>query len=133
MPETPAKEYTARTIEALLALRAHGAFRPAETAPGRGVHRWEFRAGGWPVSVDLDANVLSIRVYLGREEITMGRVPGAAMDALLGRAPPPKPLCGEEQALEALREVVAEWRDMNPRLFMSPPSKVGHPDNWNGA
>lgn len=133
MPDTEAKDYGPRTLEALVALRAAGAFHPEEVQPGLGVWRWTFRSAGWPVVVDLDANVLSLRMVHGRDEVAMARVPARTMDVLLGARPAPAPAGGADDALAALRGVVSAWKRMNPRLFLSPPQKVGHPDNWNRA
>jgi hypothetical protein len=133
MADSPAKDYVPRAIDALLALRAAGGLDARETAPGSGVWRWRFRAGGWPVTVDLDAGVLCLRMVHDRDEVAMGRVPAKAMDALVGGAPPPPTQATAEHAMAALRAIVAEWKQGNARLQIVPPVKVGHPDNWNRA
>ena len=133
MTDGAAKDYGPRTIDALLALRAAGEFAPRETAPRSGVWRWQFRAGGWPVTVDLDAGVLCLRMVHDREEIAMCRVPGRAMDSLLGTAPPATTSATAADAMAALRAVVSDWKKDNARLRIVPPVKVGHPDHWNRA
>lgn len=121
-------------VEQLLALRTAGALDFRETAPGRGIWKWSFRAGGWPVDVLLDESVLEVRVYHARDEVAMGRVEPAALAVLLGRAAPP---AGErasaDEAMAGLRAIVAEWKKGNARIFISPPRTQGHPDNWNRA
>jgi hypothetical protein len=133
MTDIPAKDFVPRALDALLALRAAGAFDPRETAPGSGVWRWAFRAAGWPVTVDLDGGVLCLRMVHDRDEVAMGRVPGKVMDALLGAAPPPPCSATAEEAMSALRALVSDWKEGNARLGIVPPVKVGHPDNWNRA
>jgi hypothetical protein len=135
MPDTPQNEYELRILEQILGLRAAGAFQPAESAPGRGVWNWRFRAGGWPVDVVLDETVLEMRVYHGRDEVAMGRVPAPAMAVLLGRAPAPNGSAAPsgDACLAELRKVVADWKSGNARIHIVPPVKVGHPDHWNGA
>ena len=127
--------FAARIIEELLRLRAVGALLLRETAPGRGVWCYRFRAAGQPVDVDLDATVLSLRCYHARDEVAMCPVPPATMDALLGRREVPADVekSTEAQCVENLRKIVAEWREGNPRIYMRPPATAGHPDNWNGA
>jgi hypothetical protein len=88
------------------------------------------------VAVDLDRTVLELRAYHHRDEVSMLPVSERTMEVLLGERPPaetagPRPDAAE--VLAALRQVVAHWRELNPRLFMQPPVKVGHPDNWNNA
>jgi hypothetical protein len=135
MSPVPTDPYAVRILEQLLRLRAAGALPLVESAPGRGIWRYGFRAAGQPVSIDLDTTVLCLRVYHARDEVAMGPVPEAVMDALLGRKPVPAdvPKTPPADTLEELRRVVADWRDGNPRIYMQPPETVGHPDNWNGA
>jgi hypothetical protein len=135
MPKAPHDAFARRILEQLVRLRAAGALPLAETAPGRGVWRWGFRAAGQPVSVDLDTTVLCLRVYHARDEVAMGPVDPATMDVLLGRAPVPADVAKatEAECVAALRKVVADWREGNPRIYMRPPATAGHPDNWNGA
>jgi hypothetical protein len=135
MPRLPSDPYAVRMLEGLLRLRAAGGLGFAETAHGRGIWRWRFRAGGDVVVVDLDTTVLEMRCYHNRDEVAMGHVPQSVMDALLGRAPPPPavPKADPAAVLAELREVVADWRRGNARIDIRPPVKVGHPDNWNGA
>jgi hypothetical protein len=134
-PQTAPYELADRIVAQLLRLRAAGGFDPRETAPGRGVWRWAFRAGGWPISVDLDLNVMEMRVYHDRDEVAMGRVRDDAMAVLLGRVPPPAEFgrAAPEDVLADLRRIVADWKTDNARIFTRPPVKVGHPDNWNDA
>lgn len=133
---TAENDYPRRILEQLMLLRAAGAFAPAETAPGRNVWRWRFRAGGWPVDVDLDAVVLEIRVYHARDEVAMAPVPANVMRILLGKEEPPQPgepIPAPEAILAELRRIVAHWKAHNARIFIQPPRKVGHPDAWNRA
>jgi hypothetical protein len=134
---TAENDYGNRILEQLLRLREAGALRLTEVAPGRNVHRYLFRAGGWPVSIDLDATVCELRAYHHRDEIVMGhRVGEQVLDILLGRKPYPAsggPRVPEAECLAELARIVAHWKAGNPRIFMQPPVKVGHPDNWNGA
>jgi hypothetical protein len=135
MPRFPKDPFGRRMLGELLRLRAIGALPLVETAPGRQIWRYAFRVGGQRVSVDLDATVLEMRCYHHRDEVAMCAVPVELMDVLLGRRPVPSDVpTGEEGAIVAeLRRIVGEWRDDNPRLYMQPPVKVGHPDNWNRA
>lgn len=135
MTESTQTDLAPRFVEALLHLRAAGAFDPKETHPGRGVWRWNFRSGGWPVSVDLDASVFAIRVYHDRDEVAMGAVRETTMAMLLGQQPLPAGIgpATEADVLASLREIVAEWKHRNARIFTKPPVMVGHPDNWNDA
>ena len=136
MPETAEIDVTRSILEQLLLLKLAGAFEPTETDPGCGVWNWRFRSGGWPVDVVLDRNVMELRVYHGRDEVTMGRAPDRVMNMLLGReALPPT---GErvppaQESIAALRKIIAQWKDGNARIFIQPPHKVGHPDHRNGA
>ncbi len=127
--------YVTRILDQLLRLRAAGALPLAESRPGSGVWRFGFRAGGRMVSVDLDATVLELRCYHDREEVAMGPVRAETMDVLIGRLPVPAdaPRSGEAECLAELRRIVADWRELNPRIDIRPPVKVGHPDNWNHA
>ncbi|MCG3134007.1 MAG: hypothetical protein HMLKMBBP_01276 [Planctomycetes bacterium] len=123
-----------RIVRGLLSLRAAGALELRETAPGRGIFRTGFRAAGWPVSMDVDASVLEIRVYHSRDEVAMSRVSGTVLDQILGRSPVPAGTPKDAAAAwSELRAVVADWKRDNPRLFIRPPEKAGHPDNWNRA
>jgi hypothetical protein len=124
-----------RILEQLLRLRAAGALPLVESAPGRGVWRYGFRAAGQPVSIDLDTTVLCVRCYHDRDEVAMGTVTPSMMDTLLGKRPVPADVAksSEAECLAELRKIVAEWRDGNPRVYMRPPETVGHPDNWNRA
>ena len=77
----------------------------------QGVSRWTFRAGGWPIQIDLDETVLEMRVYMGRQVVATGRVAAAVMSALLGRTP--IDTGGAVQAddcIAALREIIGDWR-----------------------
>jgi hypothetical protein len=131
----PIAPYAARILDALLRLRAGGALPLAESAPGRGVWRYGFRAAGQPVTIDLDITVLCLRCYHDRDEVAMSPVPPATMDVLLGRKPVPAdvPKSAEAEGVAMLRQVIADWREDNPRLYMRPPATAGHPDNWNRA
>jgi len=135
MSTPPATDRCRDFVEQLLRLRAVGAFAPQEDAKTRGIHRWRFRAGGWPVDVDLDTTVLELRVYHGRDEVAMGRVPERAMAMLLGREPVPadgaRP--DADAVVAELRRLVADWKSKNARIFIRPPVKVGHPDHGNRA
>lgn len=136
MTETPQNAHARRILEQLLRLREAQALDLRETAPGRGVWKWRFRAGGWPVDVVLDSNVLEMRVYHDRDEVAMSRVPSPVMDRLVARELPPasgdrRP--SADEAVAALREVVADWKRGNARIFIRPPAVVGHPDRGNGA
>jgi hypothetical protein len=136
MPPTAANDYERRILEQLLLLRAAGGFEPAETAPGRGVWQWTFRAGGWPVDVILDTHVLEVRVYHGRDEVAMGRVPEPAMNLLLGRVPVDtggEKVPAPAEIVAELRRIISAWKEGNARIFIRPPAVVGHPDNWNRA
>lgn len=136
MPETAQIDITRSILEQLLLLRLAGAFSPTETTPGCGVWNWRFRSGGWPVDVVLDRTVMELRVYHGRDEVAMGRVTDRAMDLVLGREVLPRtaePVPSAEETLAELRKIVARWKAGNARIFISPPHKVGHPDNWNRA
>src|SRR5262245_13152479 len=135
MSRVPTDPYAVRILEQLLSLRAAGALPLVESAPGRGIWRYGFRAAGQPVSIDLDTTVLCLRVYHARDEVAMGPVPEAVMDALLGRKPVPDgvPKAAPADTLAELRKIVADWREGNPRIYMTPPETVGHPDNWNRA
>jgi hypothetical protein len=136
MPEASQKDYGRHILEQLLLLRAAGAFEAKESAPGRGVWNWRFRAGGWPVDVVLDENVLEMRVYHARDEVAMCRIPEPALRVLLGRAPAPQAggaLPSADETLAALRAIVAGWKAGNARIFIQPPVTVGHPDTWNRA
>ncbi len=137
MATTPdTDDIPSRILWQLLCLRAVGAIEFAETARGSGVFRYGFRAGGWPVTIDLDTGVVEMRVYHARDEVAMVRVPEKALYQLLGRIPMPvgaQTTGTAESALAELRNAIAEWKRENPRIFILPPSKVGHPDNWNRA
>ena len=133
---TAENDYPRRILDQLMLLRAANAFTPTETAPGCAVWRWRFRAGGWPLDIDLDAVVLAVRVYHGRDEVAMAPVPEKVMHILLGREPPPHPgetIPSPEAILAELRRIVAHWKANNARIFIQPPMKVGHPDAWNKA
>ena len=137
MSTTPDKhDIPSRILWQLLCLRAVGALEFTETSPGSDIFRYGFRAGGWPVTVDLDLSVIEMRVYHARDEVAMVRVPEKAMEQLLGRAPMPKgaTTTGDAAtALAELRNAIRDWKKDNPRIFILPPEKVGHPDNWNHA
>lgn len=135
MPKLPHDEFARRILEQLLRLRAAGALPLAETAPGRGVWRWSFRAAGQPVDIDLDTTVLCLRCYHWRDEVAMGPIAPETMEVLLGRRPVPADTgkATEAECVAELRRIVADWRAGNPRIYMQPPATAGHPDNWNGA
>jgi hypothetical protein len=135
MSRAPTDPYAVRVLEELLKLRAAGALPLVESAPGRGIWRFGFRAAGQPVSIDLDTTVLCVRCYHARDEVAMSPVPESVMDALLGKRPVPAgvPKVAPADAIAALRKVVADWREGNARVYMRPPATAGHPDNWNGA
>ena len=135
MARVPTDPYAVRILEQLLRLRAAGALPLVEAAPGRGIWRFGYRAGGQHVSLDLDTTVLCLRVYHARDEVAMSPVPEAVMDALLGKKPVPAdvPKTAPSDTIAELRKVVADWREGNPRIYMQPPETAGHPDNWNGA
>jgi hypothetical protein len=122
-------------LDQLLRLRALNALPLVESAPGRGVWRYGFRCAGQPVTIDLDTTVLCIRVYHDRDEVAMSAVTPEMMDTLMGRRPVPAETgkSTEAECLAALRQIVAQWRDGNARIYMRPPAQVGHPDNWNRA
>lgn len=135
MPKAPTDPYAVRILEQLLGLRAANALPLVESAPGRGIWRWGFRAAGQPVSIDLDTTVLCLRVYHARDEVAMSPVPPALMDVLVGKKPVPPDVkrASEAECVAELRRTVADWRRDNPRVYMRPPETVGHPDNWNRA
>jgi hypothetical protein len=135
MPKEPHDAFARRILEQLVRLRAANTLPLAETAPGRGVWRWGFRAAGQPVSVDLDTTVLCLRVYHARDEVAMGPVDVATMDVLMGKRPAPAGVAKatEAECVAELRRIVADWRLGNPRIYMQPPATAGHPDNWTGA
>jgi hypothetical protein len=131
-----AKDIPSRILWSLLSLRASAAIEFKETSRGSGIFRYAFRAGGWPVTVDLDTSVVEMRVYHGRDEVAMVRMPERAMDQLLGTAAMPKDTAVQNDAAAAgalLRAAIKDWKSENPRIFIRPPVKVGHPDNWNHA
>jgi hypothetical protein len=135
MVHAPTDPYARRILEQLLRLRAANALPLVETAPGRGIWRYVFRAAGQPVEIDLDLTVLSLRCYHARDEVAMSPVPPATMEALLGRRPVPADVAKstEAECVAELRKTVADWREGNPRIYMKPPDTAGHPDNWNHA
>ncbi len=125
----------AHIVEQLLPLRAAGALPLVESAPGRGVWRYAFRAAGQPVTIDLDATVLTLKCYHDRDEVAMSAVAPETMDVLLGKRPVPAGVAKatEAECVARLRKIVADWRAGNARIYMRPPATVGHPDNWNHA
>jgi len=126
--------YNERILEQLLRLRAAHALPLRALEAPTGVSRWTFRAGGWPIQVDLDETVLEMRVYAGRQTISTGRVPPTVMSALLGRRPiDTGGAVAADDCVAALREIVADWRRRNARVFMEPPRTARHPDGWNNA
>jgi len=137
MSRPPRDPFAIRIIRQLLRLRAAGALRLAETRPGSGVWRYGFRAAGQLVTIDLDTTVLSLRCYHARDEVAMSPLTEAMLDTLLGRRDPVPGDAGasgtEAEIVGELRRVVADWREGNPRVYLSPPVTAGHPDNWNGA
>ena len=135
MPKAPHDVFARRIVEQLLRLRAGNALPLVETAPGRAIWRWGFRAAGQPVSVDLDMTVLCLRVYHARDEVAMSPVDVATMEVLTGKRPVPAGVAKatEAECVAELRKIVADWRAGNPRIYMQPPATAGHPDNWNGA
>jgi hypothetical protein len=135
MSAPTADKFAREIVEQLMRLREADALPLVESAPGRGVWRYAFRAAGQPVSIDLDATVLSLRCYHGRDEVAMSPVPPATVEMLLGRRPIPagRAKTTEAEAVAALRRIVAAWREGNPRIYMTPPGTVGHADNWNRA
>jgi hypothetical protein len=135
MSRQPKDPFAIRIIEQLLRLRAANALPLTEIAPGRGVWRYAFRVGGQPVTCDLDTIVLEIRVYHHRDEVAMSPLTSELMAMLLGRIPmnTELPAGTEADIVRELRKVIVDWRDGNARIFMRPPVKVGHPDNWNHA
>ena len=136
MRATPVTGFGDRIVRALLRLRAAGALEAPEVPGVRGVFRYPFLSGGWPVTIDIDRNVLEVRGYHDRDEIVMHRVTVPVMEMLLGERPLAESierLDDPDEPVRELRQVVADWKSGNPRLFMRPPVKVGHPDNWNRA
>lgn len=135
MTKIPTDPFALRIFEQLLRLRASNALPLVESAPGRGIWRFGFRAAGQPVSIDLDTTVLCIRVYHQRDEVAMSSVPPGLMDVLLGKKPVPAEIskATEAECIAELRKIVADWRLDNPRIYMRAPATAGHPDNWNGA
>jgi hypothetical protein len=135
MSRTPRDRFAVRILDQLVRLRAVGALPLTETAPASGVWRYRFRAAGQPVSIDLDTTVVEMRCYHDRDEIAMGPLSAELLDMLLGKRPTPPDAAGtaEAEVLAEMRRIVADWREGNPRIYMRPPAKVGHPDNWNGA
>ncbi len=127
--------YRERILEQLINLRAADALPLAESDGPGGIYTWGFRAAGWPIELLLDMTVLEIRVYHGRHTIATGRVNAPLMAILVGRLPVPAQLAGasEDEALAALRAIVAHWRERNPRVFMEPPRTARHPDGWNNS
>ncbi|MCE9636577.1 MAG: hypothetical protein K8T90_12805 [Planctomycetes bacterium] len=136
MSETAQNDYPRRILEQLLWLRAAKAFDPKETAPGRGVWRWQFRAAGWPVVIDLDTSVHEIRVYHDRDEVAMAPVTTKLMAILLGGDLPPdtgEKVPSPDASIQELRKIVEHWKAGNARIFIRPPMKVGHADHGNRA
>lgn len=126
--------FSDRILEQILKLRSAHALPLHALDTPQGVHRWTFRAGGWPVQIDLDETVFEMRVYSGRQVIATGRVSPEAMTALLGRRPiDPGGAVSVDDCLAALREIIADWRRRNARVFMEPPRVARHPDGWNNA
>lgn len=126
--------FAERILEQLLRLRAAHALPLEPLTNPEGVHRWTFRAGGWPIQVDLDETVLEMRVYHDRQTVATGRVPANVMGALLGRsAIDAGGAVSPEDCMAALRAIVADWRRNNARVFMEPPRVARHPDGWNNA
>ena len=126
--------FSERIIEQLLRLRAAHAFPLRELESPEGLSRWKFRAGGWPIQIDLDETVLEMRVYNGRQTISTGRVSAQVMSALHGRTPiDAGGAVSPEDCLTALRAIIADWRSKNARVFMAPPRVARHPDGWNNA
>lgn len=135
MSRIPRDPFGVRILKELVRLRASSALKLVETAPGSRVWRYSFRAAGQPVSCDLDTTALELRCYHHRDEVAMVHLPVGVMDVLTGRrnAPEDVPVASEAEIVADLRSVIADWREGNPRIYMSPPVKAGHPDNWNGA
>lgn len=134
MTVPPEFDTVRRIVDQLLALKGAGALDAVATSPGSSVWRWRFRAGGWPIDVVIDQSVLEVRVYHGRDEVAMGRIPEHVANALIAASGPGTPdHAAADAAIARLREVVAEWKSMNARIYIQPPVKVGHPDNWNDA
>lgn len=135
MPRSTQDRFGRALLAQLLRLRAGNALPLAETKPGRGIWRWGLRVGGQRVEIDLDATVREMRCYHDRDEIAMSPLSPETMDVLLGRRPVPAGIeKGDESEIAGeIRKIVAEWRDGNARLYMRPPAKAGHPDNWNHA
>lgn len=132
MTEAP---YARRLQRELLRLRKAGAFTPQEVPGVRDVFRYQFRAAGWPIVVDLDSTVLEIRAYRDNDTIAVGPVTATVMSMLLGRLPLPDdfPQTSAKDAMNDLRTVVREWAEKNARVHMSSPNVARHPDGWNNA
>jgi hypothetical protein len=126
--------YSDRILEQLLKLRSVHALPLRELETPAGLHRFQFRAAGWPVQVDLDETVLEMRVYTGRQTIATGRVAPEVMSAVLGRTPiDAGGAVSADDCIAALREIVGDWRSRNARVHMEPPRVARHPDGWNNA
>ncbi len=118
-------------LQHLIELWRAGGLRLGETARGSGVHRFSFRAGGWPIVVDLDTTVLEMRAYHQRDGIATRGVPARVMRALVTEDP--KGDGSVKDALDALRGTVRRWKQDNARLYVRSPDVARHPDGWNRA
>jgi len=132
--KTQETRYADRILEQLVKLCAASASTPfARLESPDGIWRFTFRAGGWPVQVDIDSTVLEVRVYHGRQVIAMGRVTAPVFAALTGAEPLAKGSASADECIAALRAIVADWRRRNARVYMEPPRVARHPDGWNNA
>lgn len=124
-----------RILHQLLALHQAGGLALAETGPRSGVFRFGFRAGGWPVTVDLDTTVLELRAYYAGtvEVVATGPVPERIMQRLTSPRSGGVDGAKAKAAKDELRRIVAEWKNRNARIFMRPPAVARHPDGWNNA
>lgn len=120
-------------LEGIVALWNAGELKLKETPPGSGVHRYRFRAGGWPIDVDLDTTVLGLRVYHGRDVVANGSLSEPLMMALVGEGGPPPGQGSASEAIARLRTAVSRWKDENARLGITSPHVARHPDGWNNA
>jgi len=129
---TSTHRYHEEILRHLLELADAGALPLAESSPGSSVYEFHMRAAGWPIVISLDATVLELRAYHGRDLITTGPVSTPVTEGLVGCGPAGQAAPTREQ-LAPLRATVKAWKNDNARLFMKSPDVARHPDGWNNA